>query len=187
MKIGKGNIVGLGVASLLVALPAAAQYSSGGSSGGSSKGSSGSSESSGSMGTGSSGSSSGSMGTESPTKQSVTGTVDKVDPSSNQLSIMPKVDSSMQQMQQDHVRLKTSSSTEVTKDGQKATLSDVKEGDQVRASLSPSGTVQRIDVVSSGSSGSKAGSGTSPHGGMGGPSGTTGGSSPSGGMGSESK
>jgi hypothetical protein len=191
MKNCRGTIAGMAVASLLVALPAAAQYSSGGSSEGSSKGSSGSTGSSGSMGTGSSGSSSGSMGTgsqmseqPSTSKQNVMGTVDKVDASSNQLSIQPKIDTGMHsktdsgmQSMNESIRLKTSSSTQVTKDGQKATLSDVKEGDEVRASLSPSGTVQRIDVVSGSSGGMHHPSG---------PSGTTGGSSP-GGMGSESK
>jgi hypothetical protein len=90
--------------------------------------------------------------------QHVMGTVDKVDATSHQLSL----------------QLKTDSTTKVMKDGQKAALSDIKEGDQVRASLSPSGTVQRIDIMSSGSSGSTGSSGTSGSSGYGGSSGSSG-------------
>jgi hypothetical protein len=71
------------------------------------------------------------------------GTVDKFDQGSNQLSLQLKLDSS----------------TRVMKNGQRASLSDIKEGDQVRASLDSTGQVQRIDIMSGGS-----GSSTSPHG-----------------------
>jgi hypothetical protein len=86
----------------------------------------------------------------------VMGKVDKVDKSNNQLSL----------------QLKVSDSTQVMKDGHTASLSDIKEGDQVRASLSSSGQVQRIDVMSSGhgmggssgSMGGPSGSGSTPEG-----------------------
>ncbi len=109
------------------------------------------------MGTGSGSSSSGSMGSSgtlgsgssasASSGQQVTGKVEKFDQTKNQLSL----------------QLKVSDSTQVMKDGQKASLSDIKEGDQVRASLSSTGQVQRIDVMSSGSSGS-SGSSSSPSG-----------------------
>ena len=169
MKISKGIVAGLGVAGLLVALPVAGQSAAGGTSGSSgssgsmgtgSSGTSGSSGSSGSMGTGSGSSSSGSMGgsTYGSSGNQVTGKVDKVDRSSNQLTL----------------QLRVSDSTQVMKDGHTASLSDIKEGDHVRASLSSSGQVQRIDVMSSGSHG------------MGGSSGSMGGSSGSHGMGGSS-
>jgi hypothetical protein len=82
----------------------------------------------------------------------VTGKVDKLDRSSNQLSL----------------QLKVSDSTHVMKNGQPASLSDIKEGDQVRASFSPTGQVDRIDVMSSGTGSSSPGS---SGGAMGGPSG----------------
>jgi len=150
MKISKGIVTGLGIAGLLVALPAAGQ---------SSTGSSGSSGSSGSMG-GSSGSAGGpSSSSETPSgsaasasRQQITGKVEKVDQTKNQLSL----------------QLKVSDTTQVMKDGQKASLSDIKEGDQVRASFSSTGQVQRIDVMSSGGSapstapGGSSGSSTPP-------------------------
>jgi hypothetical protein len=97
----------------------------------------------------------------------VTGKVDKVDQTKNELSLKVKVDPS----------------TQVMKNGKTATLSDIKEGDQVRASFSGS-QVQRIDVMSA-TPGGEHPSGT----GMGGstPSGSTppsGGSSGSTGTGS---
>ncbi len=73
--------------------------------------------------------------------------MDKLDKSKNQLSL----------------QLKVSDSTQVMKNGQPASLSDIKEGDQVRASFSPTGQVDRIDVMGSGSSGSSPGSSSSPH------------------------
>ena len=151
MKISKGIVAGLGVAGLLVALPAAGQSAAGGTSG--------SSGSSGSMGTGSGSSSSGSMGggTYGSSGNQVTGKVDKVDRSGNQLSL----------------QLKVSDSTQVMKDGHTASLSDIKEGDHVRASLSSSGQVQRIDVMSSGSHHGMGGSSGSMGGGSSGSSGAT--------------
>jgi hypothetical protein len=126
-----------------------------------------------SMGSGSSsGADTGSSGSAaSASKQHVTGTVGKIDQTNNQLSL----------------QLKVNSSTQVMKDGQKASISDIKEGDQVRASLSPSGAVQRIDIMSSGSTGSSgmgapSGSGSSYGGSGAGGTGTgTGTKSPSGG------
>jgi hypothetical protein len=88
----------------------------------------------------------------------VTGKVDKLDKSKNQLSL----------------QLKVSESTQVMKNGQTASLSDIKEGDQVRASFSSSGQVERIDVMSSGSGSS--GSSSSPSSGS--SSGSSGSSSP---------
>jgi hypothetical protein len=88
----------------------------------------------------------------------VTGKVDKLDKSKNQLSL----------------QLKVSESTQVMKDGQTASLSDIKEGDQVRASFSSSGQVERIDVMSSGSSGSSSSPGSSSGASPGSSSGTSG-------------
>ena len=160
MKISKGIVASLGVAGLLDALPAAGQSAAGGPSGSSgSSGTGGSSGSSGSMGTGSGSSSSGSMGggTYGSSGNQVTGKVDKVDRSGNQLSL----------------QLKVSDSTQVMKDGHTASLSDIKEGDHVRASLSSSGQVQRIDVMSSGSHHGMGGSSGSMGGGSSGSSGAT--------------
>ncbi|HZZ84418.1 MAG TPA: hypothetical protein VFE30_07760 [Anaeromyxobacteraceae bacterium] len=56
--------------------------------------------------------------------------------------------------------LKIDSSTQVMKNGSRASLNDIKEGDQVRASFSGSGDmlhVQRLDVMSSGSTGTGTG------------------------------
>jgi hypothetical protein len=89
----------------------------------------------------------------------VTGKVEKLDKSKNQISL----------------QLKVSDSTQVMKNGQTASLADIKEGDQVRASFTPSGQVDRIDVMSSGSgsSGSSSGS-SSPGSSSGSSSGTSG-------------
>ena len=160
MKVSKGMVTGLGIAGLLIALPAGAQSTTGGSSTGSGSSSSGSS---GSMGSGSAGGSmdsSGSMGMHGSASSGsqVTGKVDKLDRTNNQLSL----------------RLNVSDSTQVMKNGQPSSLADIKEGDQVRASFSPSGQVDRIDVMSSGSSTGSSGStspGGSSGGAMGGPSG----------------
>ncbi|HEX9049540.1 MAG TPA: hypothetical protein VF841_03320 [Anaeromyxobacter sp.] len=67
----------------------------------------------------------------------VTGKVQKFDKKNNELSL----------------KLKLSPSTQVTKDGQTASLSDIKEGDEVRASFSGS-EVTQIEVMPKGSSGS---------------------------------
>jgi hypothetical protein len=71
--------------------------------------------------------------------------------------------------------VKVDSSTEVLKDGQRASLTDVQEGDEVRASFSGSGdaaTANRIEVTSSraGTSGAGMESGSQPAG-RGGPRG----------------
>jgi len=174
MKIGKGMVAGLGIASLLIALPAGAQSSS-------SPGSSGSSGSMGSSGstsdtskdkssagsTGSSSDTSGSMGSSAlggtasagaAGQHEITGKVEKLDRTKKELSL----------------RLKVSDDTQVMKDGQRASLSDIKEGDQVRASFTGSGDtlqVQRIDVMSSAKGGA-----VSPGAPSGAPSSTPGGS-----------
>jgi Cu/Ag efflux protein CusF len=160
MNIKKGMVAGLGIASLLVALPAQAgsKASDTGSSGSKSSSSMGSDSSStgssGSMGApGSTGSSSDTGATGSSAypsaggKNEITGKVEKFDRSSKQLTLA----------------LKVSDSTQVLKDGQQASLSDIKEGDQVRASFSGSGDtlqVSRIDIMSSGAKESPHGMGT---------------------------
>jgi hypothetical protein len=56
--------------------------------------------------------------------------------------------------------LKVDSSTKVMKQGSRATLDDIKEGDQVRASYSGSGEtlqVKSLDILSTGSTGSEMG------------------------------
>jgi len=181
MKIGKGMVAGLGIASLLIALPAGAQSSSSGSSGSSgSMGSSGSTSdtskdksSAGSAGSssdtsGSSGSSAmgGTASAGAASQHEITGKVEKLDRTKKELSL----------------RLKVSDDTQVMKDGQRASLSDIKEGDQVRASFTGSGDtlqVQRIDVVSSAKGGalSPGAPSSAP---SGGPSSTPGGSTPGG-------
>ncbi len=131
MRTGWGVMTGLGMAGLLVATaPAWAQA---GTTGESSKSKS-------------AGSSQDTMGAYGSTKSSqagatmqneVTGKVDKFDQTKKELTL----------------RLPISDDTQVTKDGKRATLSDIKEGDQVRASFSGSGDqlkVNRIDVVSVG-------------------------------------
>jgi hypothetical protein len=179
MNVRKGVVAGLGIASLLVALPAMGQSSTGSSSGSpdpssSSGGSSGlgSGSTGSSSSPGSSSGSSGSMGSDSSSaggtgssassdmsgKSHVMGTVDKFDQGTHQLSLQLKVDST----------------TRVMKNGQKASLSDIKEGDQVRASLDSTGQVQRIDIMSGGSSGSSGTSGRSTSPGSSGSSGSMG-------------
>jgi hypothetical protein len=92
------------------------------------------------------------MGMSEGTSSHVMGKVEKFDQSKNQLTL----------------QLRVSDATQVMKDGRTASLSDIKEGDQVRASLSATGQVQRIDVMSgghtgmSGGSSGSTGSGTSP-------------------------
>ncbi len=76
----------------------------------------------------------------------VTGKVEKFDKTSKELTLS----------------LKVSDTTQVTKDGRSASLTDIKEGDQVRASFSGSGDsleVTQIEVMSKGSTGSKSKSG----------------------------
>jgi Cu/Ag efflux protein CusF len=98
----------------------------------------------------------GSMGTMS--QNQVTGKVDKFDQMNKELTLS----------------LKVSDSTQVTKDGQPASLTDIKEGDQVRASFSGSGEslqVTEIEVIGAGSTGTSSDPGTS---GSTDPSGTSG-------------
>jgi len=128
MKIGKGMVAGLGIASLLIALPAGAQ---------------GSKESAGAPGMTGGATAGGTASAGGAGEQQITGKVEKVDQSKKELSL----------------RLKVSDTTQVMKDGKTATLSDIKEGDQVRASFDATGEPVRIDVTSS--SGSKSPSGSS--------------------------
>src|SRR3990172_657621 len=61
--------------------------------------------------------------------------------------------------------LKVDSSTKVMKDGSNASLDDIKEGDEIRASYSGSGNtvkVKSLDIMSAGSMGTDTGMGTSP-------------------------
>jgi hypothetical protein len=89
----------------------------------------------------------------------VTGRVDDLDRAANTFTISG-------------LSVKFDSGTEVTKDGQRASPAEIKEGDQVRASFSGSGTdrtAQRIEVMSSGTSapglsGSGTGTGQQPAG-----------------------
>jgi len=171
MKIGWGLVAGLGTAGLLLAgIPAWAQTGSSGSTTGkgTSSGSSGSTTdsskgSSGSpYGTGS-GSTSGSMGGPSDTGSSATGTGSSMGSTaasagaSEMTGKVQKVDKKNGQLT---LAIKVSPSTQVTKNGQAASLSDIKEGDQVRASFSGS-TVTQIEIMSKGAtSGSMGGSST---------------------------
>jgi hypothetical protein len=85
---------------------------------------------------------------------------------SSRNQIEGKVDKFNQSSKELTLSLKLSDSTQVTKDGQHATLSDIKEGDQVRASFSGSGEslqVTRIEVMSAaGSTGSGSSGSMSP-------------------------
>jgi hypothetical protein len=85
---------------------------------------------------------------------------------SSRNQIEGKVDKFNQSSKELTLSLKLSDSTQVTKDGQRATLSDIKEGDQVRASFSGSGEslqVTRIEVMSAaGSTGSGSSGSMSP-------------------------
>jgi Cu/Ag efflux protein CusF len=105
------------------------------------------------------GSTAGGTAAGSAAQSQVTGKVEKVDQSKKELSL----------------RLKVSDTTQVMKDGKTASLSDIKEGDQVRASFDSSGEPVRIDVTSSSGSGSKSSPSGSP--GSSGSSGSSGGSS----------
>lgn len=159
MKIGKGMVTGLGIASLLVALPAGAQSATEKPGSAMEKPGAATEKHEAMGGTASAGTAG---------QNEITGKVEKYDKAKKELSL----------------RLKVSDDTQVMKDGQRASLSDIKEGDQVRASFTGSGEnlqVQRIDVVSSGAkggavspgapSGAPSGGSTAPRGG------STGGSS----------
>jgi Cu/Ag efflux protein CusF len=175
-RFGLGSVAGLGVAGLLVAGTAYAQ--SGSTAGGQTTdpSQSGSKMGSGtgsttSQGTGSTGSSSSTTGTGSPGtaeqhamgkeggKNELTGTVEKFDRESKELTL-----------QHSDKKLKVNDSTRVMKDGQRGSLSDIKEGDQVRASFSGTGatlTATRIDVVTAGSMGTGSTGSTGSPGGTG--------------------
>ena len=80
-------------------------------------------------------------------KNEVTGKVEKFDKTSKELTLRTAQEAQV------------SDSTQVTKDGQSASLTDIKEGDQVRASFSGSGDtlqVTQIEVMTKGSTGSTA-------------------------------
>ena len=170
-----GVMAGLGMAGLLVAAaPAQAQSGTSSPSAGSASGTSDSSSygqpgsKSGSATTGDTGTSgsattqspgatgtdttTGSMASATSGQNEVTGKVEKFDKSKKELSL----------------RLKISDSAQVMKDGKTASLSDLKPGDEVRASFSGTGDtleVNRIDVLSGSSKGSKeSGSSSSPSG-----------------------
>jgi hypothetical protein len=92
----------------------------------------------------------------SPGGSELTGRVEKFDHTSKTFTISGTT-------------VKVDESTEVTKDGRKAALTDVQEGDQVRASMSGSGdaaTARSIEVTSSGAatSGSSPSTGSQPAG-----------------------
>ncbi len=102
-------------------------------------------------------SSSSGMGSSASAKNEVSGKVEKFDRSAHTL----KLRGSDKELKVDP------STTDVTRDGAHASLEDIKEGEQVRASFSGSGddlTATRIDIQSSGSksSGSSSGYGKSP-------------------------
>jgi len=110
------------------------------------------------MGTGSS--STGSTADPAATAEgnSLQGKVEKFDRSKNTLTLSGT-----------DKTIKLDSSTKVMKDGSSATLDDIKEGDQVRASYSGSGNTvkaQSVDITSAGMGGSPSGTGTGA-GGMG--------------------
>jgi Cu/Ag efflux protein CusF len=156
MKIGKGMVTGLGIASLLVAFPGSATEKSGSATekpGSAMEQPGAATEKHEAMG--------GTASAGAAGQNEITGKVEKYDKAKKELSL----------------RLKVSDDTQVMKDGQRASLSDIKEGDQVRASFTGSGEnlqVQRIDVVSSGAKGGTLSPGA-PSGAPGG--GSTGGSS----------
>ncbi len=134
MRIGWSAMTGLGMAGLLVAAaPAQAQTGTTGGSAyeepGKSKTGSTSPQDTGTLGA--YGSQAGMTGAQNE----VTGRVEKLDQAKKELTL----------------RLSVSDDTQVTKDGKRASLSDIKEGDQVRASFTGSGDqikVNRIDVMS---------------------------------------
>ncbi len=186
MRNGWGVMTGLGMAAVLIAAtPAWAGGDKAGSmgstsdpsaSGSTSSDTSRSGSASGSVGSGSTmgtspdathGTASGStasdpsasaMGSSASTNE-VTGKVEKFDRSNKELTLS----------------LKVSDTTQVTKDGQTASLSDIKEGDQIRASFSGSGETLEVTQIEVMSKGSKSSTGTGSSGyGSDSPSGSTG-------------
>ena len=135
--------------------------------------------SAGSMGTGSGSMSSGANASTEPSTSSMgghfdalTGKVQNFDRSKNELMLSGS-----------DRKLKLDSSTRVMRDGSRASIDDIKEGDQVRASYSGSGDelqVKSLEITSAGtmgSSGSSSSSEKKPHGGANAPSGNSGDSS----------
>jgi Cu/Ag efflux protein CusF len=120
----------------------------------------------------------------SATGQELTGTVQKFDKDSKELTLANS-----------DKKLKVSDDTQVTKDGQKGSLSDIKEGEQVRASYSGTGDslqVTTIEVMAAGTTGKKhksttgtTGSSTGSSSGMSGSSSGTTGTAPSGSTGTD--
>ena len=102
----------------------------------------------------------------------LTGKVQQFDRSTNELTVAGS-----------DQRLKIDSSTKVMRDGSRASIDDIKEGDQVRASYSGSGDtlqVKSLDITSPGAMGGTGSSGESkprksvPHGGSNAPPGNSG-------------
>jgi hypothetical protein len=102
----------------------------------------------------------------------LTGKVEQFDRSTNELTVAGS-----------DQKLKIDSSTKVMRDGSRASIDDIKEGDQVRASYSGSGDtlqVRSLDITSPGATGDTGSSGESkpkksvPHGGAHAPSGNSG-------------
>lgn len=83
--------------------------------------------------------------TGSAAKQ-VTGKVEKISHSDSSITVR-----SSDQTEQ---KLKVDSGTAVVKDGRRATYEDLEPGDQVRASMSGSGDLTRLEVTSAEASGS---------------------------------
>ncbi len=148
MRIEWAVMAGLGVAGLLVAATPAQAQAQAGTTGSSEYGQT--SKSKGAQDTGAMGSTYGSTtSSQMGTSSEVTAKVDKFDQTKKELTL----------------RLPVSDDTQVTKDGKRATLSDIKEGDQVRASFSGSGDqikVNRIDVMTAKPGSSELPSGLTP-------------------------
>ncbi|BDG06462.1 hypothetical protein [Anaeromyxobacter oryzae] len=92
------------------------------------------------------------MGSSSATSQQLTGTVKKFDKDSKELTLSDS-----------DKKLRVSDDTQIMKDGQQGSISDIKEGDQVRASYSGTGDtlqVNRLEVMSSGATGTEKSTGT---------------------------
>jgi Cu/Ag efflux protein CusF len=114
-------------------------------------------------------------GAESPTSSTsshfdaLTGKVQQFDRSTNELTVAGS-----------DQKLKIDSSTKVMRDGSRASIDDIKEGDQVRASYSDSGDtlqVKSLDITSPGAMGGSSGERkpkSVPHGGSNAPSGNSG-------------
>jgi Cu/Ag efflux protein CusF len=129
---------------------------------------------SGSMNSGSGSTSSGASASTDPSSSTsghfdaLTGKVQSFDRSSNELTLAGS-----------DRKLKLDSSTKVMRDGSRASIDDIKEGDQVRASYSGAGDtlqVKSLDITSAGSMGSTPTTTkkkSAPHGGANAPSGNS--------------